>query len=77
MCTPASLVLSGQTKRSLSKTGLCVLFYYLEGHGDLVSRLIMGMIGLMIWLIGVINPLTKSPCPSKYHRVEGPPKVQE
>ena len=54
MCTPASLVLSGQTKTSLSKTGFCVLFYYLEGHGDLVSRLIMGIIGLMIWLIGVI-----------------------
>ena len=34
---------------------------YLEGHGDLVSRLIMEIIGVIIWLIGVINRLTKSP----------------
>ena len=35
--------------------------YYLEGQGDLVSRLIMGIIGVTIWVIGVINLLTKSP----------------
>ena len=29
--------------------------------GDLVSRLIMGIIGVIIWLTGVINLLTKSP----------------
>ena len=23
---------------------------YLEGHGDLISRLIMGIIGVIIWL---------------------------
>ena len=34
---------------------------YLEGHGDLVSRLIMGITGVIIWLIGVIDLLTKSP----------------
>ena len=34
---------------------------YLEGHGDLVSRLIMGIFGVTIWLRGVINILTKSP----------------
>ena len=34
---------------------------YLEGQGDLVSRLIMGIIGVTIWLIGVISILTKSP----------------
>ena len=34
---------------------------YLEGHGDLVSRLNMGIIGVIIWPIGVINLLTKSP----------------
>ena len=34
---------------------------YLEGQGDLVSRLIMGIIGVIIWLLGVINPFTKSP----------------
>ena len=35
---------------------------YLEGHGDLVSGLIMGIVGVIIWLIGVINLPTKSPC---------------
>ena len=39
---------------------------YLEGHGDLVSGLIMGIIRVIIWLIGVSNLLTKSPGPSKY-----------
>ena len=34
---------------------------YLEGHGDLVHALIMGIIGVVIWLIGVINLLTRSP----------------
>ena len=34
---------------------------YLEGHGDLVNRLIMGIAGVMIWLIGVINLLAKPP----------------
>ena len=30
---------------------------YLEGQGDLVSRLIMGIIRVTIWVIGVINLL--------------------
>ena len=34
---------------------------YLEGHGDLVNALIMGILGVVIWLIRVINLLTKSP----------------
>ena len=34
---------------------------YLEGQGDLVSRLIKGIIGVTIWLIGVISIFTKSP----------------
>ena len=29
--------------------------------GDLVSGLLMGINGLIIWLMGVINLLTKSP----------------
>ena len=33
----------------------------LGGSGDLVSRLIMGIIVVTIWVIGVINLLTKSP----------------
>ena len=35
--------------------------YHLEGQGDLVSSLIMGLIGVTIWVIGVINLPTKSP----------------
>ena len=34
---------------------------YLEGQGDLVSRLIMGISKVIIWAMGVINLLTKSP----------------
>ena len=37
---------------------------YLEGQEDVVSRLIMGVIGVIIWLIGGIKLLTKSPDPS-------------
>ena len=35
--------------------------FYLEGQGDLVSRLIMGINRVTIWVIGVIDRLTKSP----------------
>ena len=38
-------------------------FAYLEGQGDLVSRLIMGIMRVTIWVTGVINILTKSPDP--------------
>ena len=34
---------------------------YLEVQRDLVSRLIMGIIRVTIWVISVINLLTKSP----------------
>ena len=34
---------------------------YLEGQGDLVSRFIMGISRVTIWVLGVFNPLTKSP----------------
>ena len=34
---------------------------YFEGHGDLASRFTIGIFGIIIWLIGVINLLTKSP----------------
>ena len=34
---------------------------YLEGQGGLVNGLLMGIIGVTIWVIGVINLLTKSP----------------
>ena len=31
------------------------------GQGDLVSRLVMGRNGVTMWVLGVINLLTKSP----------------
>ena len=34
---------------------------YLEGQEDLVSRLIIGISRVTIWVMGVINLLTKSP----------------
>ena len=34
---------------------------YLEGHGDLVSRLIGGITRVTRWVIRVITLLTKSP----------------
>ena len=33
----------------------------LGGQGDLVSRLIIGINGITIWVIGVMDLLTKSP----------------
>ena len=36
--------------------------YYLKGQGDLISRLIMGITRVIIWVIGVSNLMTnKSP----------------
>ena len=35
---------------------------YLEGlMGHLVTRLILGILRITIWVVGVMNPLTKSP----------------
>ena len=34
---------------------------YLKGQGDLVTRLIMGITGVTIWVIAVMNLLTKPP----------------
>ena len=34
---------------------------YLEGHGDFVDGLRMGITRVTTWVIGVINLLTKSP----------------
>ena len=36
---------------------------YLEGQGDLVSKLRMGIVGGTIWVIRVINLLTRPPDP--------------
>ena len=37
------------------------LGFRVEGQGDLVSRLRMGIIRVTTWVIGVIDLLTKSP----------------
>ena len=37
----------------------------MEGQGDLVSGLIMGITRVTIWVVGIMNLLTKSPSPSK------------
>ena len=34
---------------------------YMEGHGNLVSRLLIVITRVTTWIIGVINLLTKSP----------------
>ena len=36
-------------------------WFRVSGHGGLVSRLILGIVGVIICLLGVINLLTKSP----------------
>ena len=35
--------------------GRCMV--YLKAHGDLASRLVMGIIGVIMWLMGVITYL--------------------
>ena len=41
---------------------------FLQGPGDFASRSIMEIIGLIVWLTGVINLLTNPPDPSSYDR---------
>ena len=57
---PSSSVTEGSTGQGgfVNGPGLC---RYLEGHGDLLSRLIKGIISVIIWAIGVLKLLTKSP----------------
>ena len=38
----------------------------MEGPGGLVSRVMMGITGFILWPIGVINLLSQSTCLSKY-----------
>ena len=40
---------------------ICNLNFYLEGQGDLVSRLITRITRVTMWVLGVIKLLTKSP----------------
>ena len=70
VCSPGDTCLNASSrwstvKRTVRKLALDLGFrglgIYLEGQGDLISRLIMGIIRVTIWVIGVINLLTKSP----------------
>ena len=45
----------------LCKSELVVIREYLEGQGGLISRILMGITRVLIWVIGVTNLLTKSP----------------
>ena len=49
------LKVTGDTGRGVGR--------YLEGQGDLVSMLIVGITGVILWLIGVISVLTLEPKP--------------
>ena len=51
----------GQVKLVLSCTDPGWGTRYLEGQGNLVNGLIMGIIKVTIWVIWVTNLLTKSP----------------
>ena len=45
---------------------------HLEGHGDLVSRSIIRMSRVIIWVLGALNLLTKSTDPpSRVWHLEG------
>ena len=61
LLTPSQLRVAGCVVKALGCTN-----GYLEGRGDLVSRLIRGITGVTKWVIGVIRLLTKSSWPSKY-----------
>ena len=37
------------------------ILFRVQGLGDLVSRVIMGIIMVPRWVIGAMSPLTKSP----------------
>ena len=58
-------VLTSSAVASLPPCNLCPVVAaqgsYLEGHGDLVSRLVVGIVRVFTWLIGFTNLFTKSP----------------
>ena len=51
--------LPGRELASAFLRNICLL--YLEGQGDLASRLVVRIARVTVWVIGVINLLTKSP----------------
>ena len=46
------------------------LIVYLEGQGDLVSRLTMGIIGVTIWVLGLLTYLLSPPDPPSRVRAD-------
>ena len=55
------VAVSGTLPQTNMEPNHVVFIEHLEGHGDVVTRLILGIIGVTIWVQGVINLLTKSP----------------
>ena len=47
-----------QLRQARTQVLTSLLGIYLEGHGDLVSKLITGIIRVIIWVVGMINLLT-------------------
>ena len=60
MFKPAALCVTGRVSKAKSKS-TSVQPTYLEGHGGSLSWFIRGVIGVVIWLIGLINILAKTP----------------
>ena len=59
-CCP-SPAKDSETNEVNDDTETCSQTGYLEGWGDLVSRLIPRITRVTIWVIGVMNLVTKSP----------------
>ena len=61
MTNAAKTTLADVSRGRRRSTSCRKIARYLEGQGDVVSGLIMGIIRVTIWVIGVTNLLTKSP----------------
>ena len=57
----------GRDKKRL-EIHIRITMRYLEGHEDLVSRLKVRITMVTVWVVGVINLLTKSPDPPSKRR---------
>ena len=59
----AQATLQAKLCLQLLSAGTEISKHILEGQGDLVSRLIIGISGVTVWLIGFISILGRSPGP--------------
>ena len=59
MSTLSPLIDCGESP--LKRAAFVAADSHLEGNGDLVSRLIMGINRVTMWVVGHIHLLTKSP----------------